>query len=420
MTVYFHKPRARWVYHFIRDGKRYSGYGVDQNGVPVASRRAAREAEAVEKRKVAVEPKSGRASSITVAQIVAELTAKWEGQADWPNKQRYLREIVAYLSPTTLIADVNAARVEDYTSFALRQPVMVWVGGSKRSRYNPENNRFWKPSGRTRGPSTVNRYLPVLREIFARAHKLRDPVTNERAISEIPPIADLAEPKRKARPIPDGVLTKVIDILPQHVSEAVIASLMFGFRRSEIFQLQIKDVDFEMGGVRLNADEVKDDEDEFLPGAPEAMDYLGKLVEQAKARGAKHLITWQRRRKNPEDQAAEAWRPVQRPKAAWRTAMEQVEKAFGRRYRWHDIRAAFITHVALTSGPIAAQTLARHSDFRTTQGYIAVADEVRRNAAARGVQRPALAMLIGKSRMQESHTAEAAKPQKSSKSLCPF
>jgi hypothetical protein len=41
--------------------------------------------------------------------------------------------------------------------------------------------------------------------------------------------------------------------------------------------------------------------------------------------------------------------------------MTLVEAKFGRRFRWHDTRAAFITHVALTSGAIAAQKLARHS-----------------------------------------------------------
>ncbi len=51
--------------------------------------------------------------------------------------------------------------------------------------------------------------------------------------------------------------------------------------------------------------------------------------------------------------------------------MRVIQKEFGRKWRWHDIRAAFITHVALTSGPELARILARHSDYKTTLGYVA-------------------------------------------------
>jgi hypothetical protein len=47
-----------------------------------------------------------------------------------------------------------------------------------------------------------------------------------------------------------------------------------------------------------------------------------------------------------------------------------------------DIRTAFITHVALTNGPELARTLARHGNYSTTLRYVAVADEMRREAAA--------------------------------------
>jgi hypothetical protein len=70
--------------------------------------------------------------------------------------------------------------------------------------------------------------------------------------------------------------------------------------------------------------------------------------------------------------------------------MKHIEAKFGARYRWHDIRAAFITHVAITSGGVAAQSLARHADYETTLAYIHVADEVKRAAANRAAIRPAL------------------------------
>lgn len=93
---------------------------------------------------------------------------------------------------------------------------------------------------------------------------------------------------------------------------------------------------------------------------------------------------WQTYLKKPEQR----WR-------AWQTAMNAIEKKYGRRWRWHDIRAAFITHVALTMGGIVAQKLARHADFDTTQGYIDVADEIVRAGAEMASERPALALLKG-------------------------
>jgi hypothetical protein len=74
--------------------------------------------------------------------------------------------------------------------------------------------------------------------------------------------------------------------------------------------------------------------------------------------------------------------------------MKKIAVEFGRQWRWHDIRAAYLTHVAVTAGPVAAQRLGRHSDFKTTQGYIEVADELLREAANRAGQRPALTNVV--------------------------
>ena len=71
---------------------------------------------------------------------------------------------------------------------------------------------------------------------------------------------------------------------------------------------------------------------------------------------------------------------------------------YGRTWRWHDLRAAVITHVAMTSGGMMAQTLARHGDPQTTQGYIEVADGMRRLAADR------IAARAGDRRKRKSQT----------------
>ena len=85
--------------------------------------------------------------------------------------------------------------------------------------------------------------------------------------------------------------------------------------------------------------------------------------------------------------------------------MDEIEKKYGRRWRWHDIRAAYITQVAVTSGAIAAQKLARHSDFKTTAGYIEVADDVMRAAAEKASDR----MALGTHRFVSGSKARAVK-----------
>jgi integrase len=397
MTVYFDKARRCWRYDFELGKVRYAKECLDQDGKPVTSRRGALVAEAEAKRRAAIAPKLPRSADLTVAQVMDRLTNDWMGEADWPNKLRYCREIIAFFGAATLVRDIDGARCDDYITFARKQPVMIWTGGSSRRRDAADADQFWKPhpTGKCRGPGTVNRYLPVIRAMFERAHKTRDPITGQRAIEEVPEVKDLSEPKRLPRPVPDAVLSDVLGTVPSHIADAMLGTLYFGFRKTEMFSLQIGHVDFEAGGIRLEHQEVKNNKDEFMPGGRDAMQFLARLVDQARERGVTHLITWRRTYKDAAAQAAAPWRPIKSPKRAWGTAMTRIEKAFGKRWRWHDIRAAFITHVAITSGGIVAKHLARHADYRTTEGYIAVADDVARAAAERASERPALGLVKG-------------------------
>lgn len=390
MTVYYNPKRERWLFDFEYRGKRFAGYCLDQDGAPVTSKKAALQAEAIERRRASIDGKIARPNEVSIAQVAASLIPKWKGKDDWQNKQRYLREVLDYFGRETAIASISEAKAADLPDYLLKQPMLIWIGGSNRKRDDPDAAEFWKPSTKPRSAATVNRYLPVARMIFDRAHKMRDEL-NRRIIEIIPEIKDLQELKRKPRPIPDKVTIDIAAIAPAHIIEAATATLFFGFRRAEIFSATIEQVDFELGGIWLDAEDTKDSEDAFMPGAPEAMEFMRNLVDQAKARGVKHLITWRRYHKDPEAQEREPWVPIKRPKRAWSRIMKAIEKKHGRRFRWHDLRAAYITQVARTSGGIAAQALARHSDFATTQAYIEIADEDRRAAAAKAANRPALA-----------------------------
>ena len=419
MSVYFNKRRAKWMYDFEVGGRRVVGYCPDSNGLPVQSRRSANEAEGVAKRKTHIAPTPMAASDLTFAEAVASLTHSWVDQSDATNKDRYAKELLQFFGPSTPIRLIGDIRVQEYIRFTRGRPLLIWAGGPTRKPDDPKNKRFWKApqKPKSRSPATINQYLNLLRQIFAQALKFRDPITGDPIVRQVPEVKELDVPKRKARPVPEVILQDVLTTVPPHVVEAITATLYFGFRKGEAFRLQIRHIDFQIGGVRFFAEEVKDDEDEFLTGAPEAMAYLRKLVEQAEERGTTYLISWKRKRRSAKAQAEAPWVPIKNPKSAWRTAMKRIEAKYGARYRWHDIRAAFITHVAITSGGIAAQALARHSDFSTTRAYIHVADEVKRAAANRAAIRPALTETFPKSPIQESHTRSFGASRRSRKSL---
>jgi len=408
------------MYDFEVGNQRFAGYCLDGDDQPVTSKRAAKEAEGVEKRKASKAADSIRTSDPTFAEAVASLAPNWAGQSDAFNKDRYAKELLQFFGPSTPIRLIGDIRVQEYIRYARDHPLKVWSGGGSRDPDDPKNARYWrmanKPKGRS--PATINQYLNLLRQIFAQALKFRDPITGEPLLRQVPHVKVLDVPKRKARPVPETILQDVLSTVPQHVVEAITLTLYFGFRRGEAFRLQIRHIDFDLGGVRFFAEEVKDDEDEFLPGAPEAMAYLRKLVEQAEQRDTRYLISWTRRRKEKsKSKLPIKWVPIKGSKSAWRTAMKRIETEYGARYRWHDIRAAFVTHVAITSGGVAAQALARHSDFSTTRRYIHVADEVKRAAANKAAVRPALTEPFSKSPKRESQTREISRSHKSRKSL---
>jgi integrase len=394
VTVHFNKKRNRWTYDFQADGVRHQGYCLDSLGQPVTSKSAAKQAEGVARRLASMAPKLASAAETTLAQVIADLQPSWMRERQWPNKRRTATEIIQFFGADMAISALDENQVRRYVEFVMSQTIKVWTGAQRRSRTGEGADAFWKDTGKARSPATVNRRLAVLRMILNRASEMRDPLTGARILERIPKIEDLPEPKRRARPTPEPVLARLQEILPPHAIDALVLTLCFGFRKGEAFGLQESQVDWHAEGVRLFNEHVKDAEDVFLPGSQFAMGYLRCLSMEADARRLRHLISYRREPKaGTED--ARPWRPIKNPKTAWRTAMNKIEAEFGRRWRWHDLRAAFITHIAITCGPLPAQKLARHSDFDTTRAYIEVADEMTRMAADRAGERPAL-RLVGK------------------------
>lgn len=406
MTVHFNKHRQRWVFDFVKAGKRYQGNCLDAHGQPVASKSAAKQAEGVEKRRVEMEPKVAKPGELTVAMAIAALTPNWQLQAKWSARKIILRAIIKFFGADTAIGSIDQARTDDFLTEIRTKPMMAWKGGPLRDPSDDANAAFWVETDLVRANATVNKYMDTLRQIFDRAAAHRDPATGQQVFPNLPTVKGLRPPKRRGRPMPGQVSAEIMSIMPRHVVDAMMVTACFGFRRTEAFTLDRNHIDWDNQGIRLRAEDVKDEEDIFLPADQFALGYLWCLDIEAEQRKTKSLITW--RDKDGR------WVPIKNPKSAWKRARAFMRKKYGKTWRWHDLRAAFITNVAMKSGGVVAQTLARHSSFSTTQGYIEVADEIRRQAA-RHISDHARAISENKSPLHDSLTREfAAAPGKRS------
>jgi integrase len=281
MTVWLDEDRGRWRFDFQIAGVRHARECLGPDGHPVTSRRAALDAEAEAKRQARVTSKLAAAGELTVAQVFDALADGWQRGPGWKDRGSMVRELLEFFGPATAMRAIDGAKLQDYVTFALSQPVRIWCGGPSKTPGNLV--KAWKDSGRTRSPARVNRYLPLLRAAFQRAYNTRDPRTGQRAIDEVPAIVDLDETKKKARPVPESVLSRLYDILPAHVIDAMVLTLCFGFRRGEAFTLQTHQVDWQAEGIRLMGEDVKDAEDAFLPVSQFAIGYLRCLAIEADA-----------------------------------------------------------------------------------------------------------------------------------------
>lgn len=376
MGVSFNKRRSRWVYDFELGGKRHYGYAVEQDGEPCRSRRAAERAE--DRVRVAVEnarraPAPIPSTSYTVAEMFAAYIARIDDRSsNWPNQQGYIAELLTFFAPETAAVDVTEARVWEYIGWARKQPVLVWTGGGRKKAdlTAKQRARYWKATGRTRADATINRYLTCLRKAIGIAHGARDAL-GRRLIEDPPKVPDLQEPDAMPRPFAAQDIDEVLKVAPPHVADAVRLSMLLGLRRSEVYRLTRQHVDFESNGIWLKPHETKANRGEFMPANASGMALLRRLVDQAKERGVDHLITWRRSEKQP-------YRPLKSPKKAIQNALKNAGLAGQRRF--HDLKGTYTTNLAMVAPSKIVQRLARHKDPRTTERYIAIADEALRSA----------------------------------------
>jgi integrase len=71
--------------------------------------------------------------------------------------------------------------------------------------------------------------------------------------------------------------SKLIDACPLHIQSVVMVAYYMGLRRSEIVNLEWREVDLQKGFIRLSAERTKTDTSRAIPIHPVVKDMLQKL-----------------------------------------------------------------------------------------------------------------------------------------------
>jgi integrase len=389
MSVFIRKDRDVWAYEFKEGGRRYKRNCIMPDGTPATSRRQAQACEDAARVAARLESKGAivRPSTYTLAQAVAVRGAEAEGFASWVGIRAALRDLVEFFGEAAAIGDV-AAKAASYRAHVDRFTRQFWIGGpgDRRDRADPRN---WRDTGLPLSAERKNKYLDELRAVLSIAHKTRS-AGGVPMLAAVPEIREFQIPKRDPTPVPLAVLARIETdpATPDHLWKAAALVRLLGLRRFEVFAATADWIDFENGGLRVPAAVTKSNRDDFLPANDEARELLAWLAFDVaeRARGpmraggtrddARHLIVY-RPAGSDDDGREHAARPIKNARRAWRGALV---RAGVKRFRFHDIRATFVTELAHVAPSAVTQDLARHKDAATTKRYVKIADRARQAA----------------------------------------
>ena len=162
-------------------------------------------------------------------------------------------------------------------------------------------------------PSTVNRYLAVIRAVLNTA---RD---DWEWIDRAPKVKLLTEPKKSVRWITPDEAQRLIAALPAHLAAMAEFSLQTGLRQKNVSYLKWDQVSMERQTAWFHADEMKNGKTLAVPLNKLAMRVLHRQLGEHPV----YVFTYQDK-------------PVQRTSTrAWKLALENASIDS---FRWHDLR----------------------------------------------------------------------------------
>lgn len=195
-----------------------------------------------------------------------------------------------------------------------------------------------------RRPSTVNRFLGVLRAVLNSAVAWR-------WISYAPRIRAMREPPRRVRWLTPAEATRLMQCLPVHLVDVVGFSLETGLRKSNVTGLTWSQVDLEARLAWIHADQAKGRQPIGVPLSGKAVEILQRL----QGNHPHYVFTYR-------------GRPIRQVNTkAWRAALR---RAGIEGFRWHDLRHTWASWHAQAGTPLhVLQELGAWRSPRMVQVY---------------------------------------------------
>lgn len=204
--------------------------------------------------------------------------------------------------------------------------------------------------GKDVGPSTVNRYLEMIRTILRKAHEWG-------WIETVPTIRRQKEPLKRIRWLTREEAIKLLAELPGHQADLARFALATGLRQRNILELEWNQVDMKRALCWIHPDQAKGGKAIGVPLNQEALSVLRKQIGNHEQR----VFTFE-------------GKPVgQVNTKAWRNALK---RAGIKDFRWHDLRHTWASwHVQAGTPLNVLQELGGWSDFKMVQRYAHLAPE---------------------------------------------
>ena len=230
--------------------------------------------------------------------------------------------------------------------------------------------------------ATVNRMLALVRRILNKA------VDEREWIDKRPKIKLRQEQNHRIRWLTQGEAARLIQTLPEHLSDMALFTLATGLRQSNVKLLKWEDVDLINQHTVVHPDQAKANKAISVPLNDTAMAVLKKRV----GRHAVFVFTFNAK---PVDQVNTK---------AWTKALKRAEIA---NFRWHDLRHTWASwHVQSGTNLQELQMLGGWSSFAMVLRYAHLSSSQLRVAANRiHVTNSLHAQVNGKKESMNDHAS---------------
>jgi site-specific recombinase XerD len=212
-------------------------------------------------------------------------------------------------------------------------------------------------------PASVNRYLATIKAVFSlavRNHKIdRDPCKGVKLNHE---------DNARVRYLTEEEETRLFATLPEKYHGMAIVALHTGLRKTEMFSLEWRDIDFKHGQVTARGATTKSKKTRIIPMSEPLRECLQKLSRV-------RLIN------NPYVFVGEL--PGDRQKDLPKYWEDYLKQAGIQEFRWHDLRHTFASRLVMSGVDLySVMKLLGHSSLKMTQRYAHLSPDYLKSAVS--------------------------------------